>query len=87
LGRDIGVDAVMKENGLDLIAAPGDSSLCVFAASTGYPLAMVPLGVLDYNGRPFGICVIAKAGQEGKLLSFAASYERASPARPLPLIL
>jgi amidase len=48
---------------------------------------MVPLDVLNLNGRPFGICIIAKAGQEEKLLAFASSYETLSPARPLPLAL
>ena len=52
---------------------------------TGYPLAMVPLGALTSNGRPYGLCIIAKSGEESKLLRFAAMYELALPERPLPL--
>lgn len=35
LGREAGIDAVMETNGLDFIAAPGDSSLCILAAAAG----------------------------------------------------
>jgi hypothetical protein len=35
LGREVGIDMVLENNGIDLVAAPGDSSLCVLAAAAG----------------------------------------------------
>lgn len=35
LSREDGLDRAMKEHGVDLIAAPGDSALCVLAAAAG----------------------------------------------------
>ncbi|KAF2434006.1 amidase signature enzyme [Tothia fuscella] len=85
LAAEHGIDAVLDQHNIDLIAAPEDSSMCLFASVAGYPLVMVPLGTIDYNGRPHGICIIAKKGQEEKLLFFASAYEKVFPERPLPL--
>jgi amidase len=51
----------------------------------GYPIATIPLGQLRYNGRPFGLCVIARGDEEETLLRFMDMYETtvASP-RPIP---
>ena len=50
----------------------------------GYPVMAMPLGRLKYNGRPFGICVMAKAGAEDVMLRFMAAYERAIGPRVVP---
>lgn len=50
----------------------------------GYPLGHVPLGKLRYNGRPFGLCLMARADGEETLLRFISSYEAAVPPRPVP---
>ncbi|KAM0426596.1 hypothetical protein ACHAPT_008290 [Fusarium lateritium] len=57
-----GVDKVLQEHNLDLVALPMDSPSPRIAAAAGYPIATVPLGKLDYRGRPFGLAIIAKAG-------------------------
>ncbi|KAK6201826.1 hypothetical protein LQW54_009321 [Pestalotiopsis sp. IQ-011] len=78
------VDGVLERSNIDLIAAPTDSAFATYAAAAGYPLAAVPLGQLEHNKRPFGLCIMAKANQEEKLLRFQAVYETAVAARPIP---
>jgi amidase len=72
---------------LDFILAPADSALAVPAAVAGYPLGVTPLGILDYNGRPFGLCFIGKAGAEEKMLRFMVAFESLFPVRGIPKLL
>ena len=51
---------------------------------TGYPIATAPIGQLRYNGRPFGLCVLARANEEELLLRFMAAYEAVAKPRPVP---
>ncbi|KAH8888130.1 amidase signature enzyme [Thozetella sp. PMI_491] len=85
VGKKI-LDTVLDQEGIDLIAAPGDSPLCIHAAASGYPVATVPLGQLKYNKRPFGVCLVAKENNEEALLRFMAAYERTAAPRPVPAI-
>lgn len=50
----------------------------------GYPIGTVPLGTVDYNGRPFGLAIIAKAGREDVILAFMSAFEAMSKERPVP---
>lgn len=79
LAREI-LDNVFDKQSVDLIVAPADSAICVHAAAAGYPMGVVPLGTLDYNGRPFGMCMIAKAYEEEKILGFMDAHEKAFPS-------
>ncbi|KAI1846389.1 hypothetical protein JX266_007594 [Neoarthrinium moseri] len=74
IARDLLEDAFVS-NEVDIIAAPGDSALCIHAACAGYPLAAFPVGTLKYNGRPFGMCAIARANQEDALLRFMVAVD------------
>ncbi|KAJ2968140.1 hypothetical protein NQ176_g9322 [Zarea fungicola] len=65
---------------VNLLVGTCDSAFCVHAA------AAVPLSTLKYNGRPFGLCVIAKANDEQALLRFMAAYEATMPARAVPVL-
>jgi amidase len=47
-------------------------------------VATLPLGYLDFNGRPFGLLALASAHQEALLLSFMNAYEATFPARKPP---
>ena len=47
----------------------------------------MPLGLLDYNGRPFGLGLIAKAGREDLIFQFMSAYEATFPKRPIPELL
>ncbi|KAK4241733.1 amidase signature domain-containing protein [Achaetomium macrosporum] len=83
-GRRI-LDQAFDSHGVDVIAALGDCSVCIHAAAAGYPIATVPLGQLRYNGRPFGLCMVAKANNEEALLRFMAAYESSGVSRrPVP---
>lgn len=79
-----GVDKLFQEKGIDLLVAPAESMLCVYSAYAGYPIATAPLTTLTFNGRPWGIAVITKAGQEGLLLRFIAAIEELVGGHPLP---
>ena len=58
------------------------------AAVAGYPVASVPLGYADVNGRAFGMNMIAKAGEEAKMLEIMSAWEVSLPdARKPPPIL
>lgn len=47
----------------------------------------MPLGVLDYNGRPFGLGLIAKAGREDLMFQFMSAFEATFPQRRIPNLL
>ncbi len=83
MGRCI-LDEAFDGHGVNLIAAPADSSLCVHAAAAGYPVATVPLGQLRSNSRPFGLCLVARADDEEVLLRFMHAWCAVMPPRPLP---
>ncbi|KAM0418935.1 hypothetical protein ACHAPT_012093 [Fusarium lateritium] len=80
------LDEMFEKEQVNLIAAPGDSALCVHAAAAGYPLATVPVGQLRYNNRPFGLCLVGKANEEETLLQFMMAYEKVAKPRPVPSI-
>jgi amidase len=88
LGGAEGVDPAFDEDDLDIIAAPADSSFCSFAAAAGYPIGLVPMSTLNSNGRPFGVCMIArkKGGETGEeiILRFMRHWDVLYPSRPLP---
>ncbi|KAJ5541218.1 amidase signature enzyme [Penicillium frequentans] len=78
------LDDLFEKEEINILAAPGDSSLCVHAAAAGYPVATVPIGQLRYNDRPFGLCLVAKADEEETLLQFMGQYEKVAKPRPIP---
>ncbi|KAK8140053.1 amidase [Apiospora sp. TS-2023a] len=78
------LDQIYEKEKINLIAAPVDSAFCIYSAAAGYPLGHVPLGQLRYNGRPFGLCLMARADGEETLLRFMSAYESAVPPRPVP---
>ncbi|RAO71686.1 uncharacterized protein BHQ10_007698 [Talaromyces amestolkiae] len=80
------LDGAFDEQQVKLIAAPGDSPLCIHAAAAGYPIATVPIGQLRYNNRPFGLCIVAKANDEETLLRFMSAYEKVAKPRPVPIL-
>ena len=50
----------------------------------GYPIAGLPLGYLDYNGRPFAMAAIASAHQEALLIKVQSAWEATFPTRQPP---
>lgn len=79
-----GIDRLFKEKDIDLVVGPAESLMCIYAAYAGYPTAAAPLTTLSMNGRPWGVCAVARAGQEGLLLRFLAAMEELVGGHPLP---
>lgn len=54
----------------------------------GYPIGTMPLGYLKDSGRPFGLTILASAGQEHKILALMRNWESSDPERRrIPLAL
>ncbi|KAF2756644.1 amidase signature enzyme [Pseudovirgaria hyperparasitica] len=75
VARDEGIDKILQDSGADVIIGPANSGLPTIAAAAGYPIATLPLGYADYNGRPFGLAAIARAHQEGTLIRLQSAWE------------
>lgn len=82
------VEKLWAETGTDVIIASGESGLTTTAAAAGYPIASVPLGFPTYNGRPYGLEIVARNGAEDKLFQVMSASEAtfADPRRPPPLL-
>lgn len=77
------LDSILSQHGIDVIIGPADSPMTSYATAAGYPLATLPVGILDYNGRPFGLTAITKAHGEPLLLNLQCAWEKMFP-RMLP---
>ncbi|OAL48728.1 amidase family protein [Pyrenochaeta sp. DS3sAY3a] len=81
-----GIDKALEENEVDILMGPGDGLLFSIFGAAGYPGATLPLGYLDFNGRPFGFQIVAKAHQEALLIQVQSAWEATFPKRrPPPL--
>ncbi|KAJ8610994.1 hypothetical protein MRB53_038207 [Persea americana] len=74
----------LEENDVDLIAGPIDSGLACYSSAACWPNAAVPLGAISTMNRPFGLCIIARANEEARLLDFMDAWQSLFPTRPLP---
>ncbi|KIE01194.1 amidase family protein, partial [Metarhizium majus ARSEF 297] len=83
-GCEQGINKVFDEYGINIIMGPLESPLASFAAACGYPVASMPLGYLDYNGRPHGLCAVAR--EEGLLIQLQSAYEATFPQRRTPTL-
>jgi len=78
------VEKLLKETGSDVIMASGETFLPTVAAVAGYPIASVPLGFSTYNGRPFGMEIMARNGEEEKIFEVMSAWEATFPDARLP---
>lgn len=78
------IDRTLKENNIDVILGPGDARFCSFAGAAGGPVASLPLGFANFNGRAFGVHALARPGEEQKLLQVMAAWETAFPDATKP---
>ena len=77
----------LDENGIDVIMGPADARIASVAAAAGYPVATVPLGFADFNGRAFGMNIIAPANQEHEIFRVMSAWETTfGPREPPPLL-
>ncbi|KAJ5461345.1 uncharacterized protein N7458_002897 [Penicillium daleae] len=76
------------ESNADVIMASGETLVPSTAACAGYPIGSVPLGFSTYNGRPFGMEVLARNGEEEKIFLVMSAWEATFPEarRPPPLL-
>jgi amidase len=92
-----GIDAALKEHGLDALLFPGAAGAAI-AAKPGYPTVIVPFGVAPnapdppfpegFNAKPapFGISFTGSACSEPRLIKLAYTFEQATRRRmPPPL--
>jgi amidase len=49
--------------------------ITVLTTGLGYPIATVPLGLMESNDQPYGFFVVARANEEKKLLAFMSAFE------------
>ncbi len=98
LGRDAGVDALLRRDDLQAVVAPtmgpaGRTDLSrgethaggwttTVIAIGGYPGVTVPMGHAD--GLPLGLCFFGTAWSEPTLLAYAYAYEQATLHRRAP---
>lgn len=83
-GKD-GYGRLLQNLNLDVIVGPQDSQLGTIAAAAGYPSASVPLGyATTYNGRAYGLSVIARAGDDDKVIKFMSAWEASQPNLRVP---
>ncbi|KAI4220073.1 MAG: hypothetical protein LQ349_008177 [Xanthoria aureola] len=84
VSRTKGIDKILEDYNLDVIIGPAESSMTDIAAASGYPIASLPLGYLDFNGRPFGMAALASAHQEATLIKVQSAWEATFPPRHPP---
>ncbi|KLO99774.1 glu/asp-tRNA amidotransferase subunit A [Fusarium fujikuroi] len=87
VARDEGLDRIFKEYGVDVIIGSSDTAIKAYASGSGYPVGNVPLGYLDFNGRSFGLAVLAAKDQEAKILQFMNAWEGTFGPRKAPPLL
>lgn len=84
IGKTEGLDKSFQQYDIDVIIGPAESPLTTFAAAAGYPIASLPLGYLDFNGRPHGLCAVAKAHEDAILIQLQSAWDASfSPRKTL----
>ena len=78
------IDRCLLETGSHVIIGPADSLLVSLAAAAGYPIASVPLGFADFNGRAFGMNIVARAHEEGRIFQAMSAWHATFPYAWMP---
>lgn len=76
-----GIDKRITELGLDVIVGPMDGRIPTIVAAAGCPVGTVSFGYSPTNGRPYGLAVVALAGEEKKILQFMGMPKRQAPSQ------
>ncbi|KAH6662989.1 hypothetical protein B0J14DRAFT_662361 [Halenospora varia] len=79
-----GIDKTLTEFGLDVIIGPMDGRIPTIAAAAGVPVGTVPLGYSKTTSRPYGLAVVATAGQEQNTFQFMSAWDATMPKRMPP---
>lgn len=78
------INKTLSDYKIDVILGPADARIASVAAVAGYPVASLPLGFADFNGRAFGMNMIAEAGNEAKMLEVMNAWEKTFPEARAP---
>lgn len=83
------VTQLLEVYDVDVIVGPSDSRTGSIGSAAGFPTANLPLGFAHFNGRGFGIHMIAPRNEEAKMLQIMAAWEATFPEgiSPPPLLL
>ena len=73
------IQGSLKKHEVDAILAPGDSRLCAIAAVAGYACGSLPLGYARFNGRAFGMHILAGENGEKTILQIMSAWESMFP--------
>ena len=82
--RTQGIDKTLAAHDLDFILGPMDGRMPTIAAAAGYPVGTMPLGYSKTNGRPFGMCIVAAAENEDKILRAMTAWDATIAKRKAP---
>lgn len=82
--RTEGIDKTLAAHDLDVILGPMDGRIPTIAAAAGYPVGTMPLGYSKTNDRPFGMCIVAAACQEEKILRAMRAWDATIGKRKAP---
>ena len=74
----------LLEYKVDVILGPADARMASVAAAAGYPVGVVPLGFANFNGRAFGLNIIARDGEEDKIIHAMSAWEHTFPHARCP---
>lgn len=69
---------------VDVIVSLADARIASLAATAGIAVGTVPVGFADFNGRAWGLCVIAGERGEGKILEVMSAWEKLFPEAQVP---
>ncbi|OIW31693.1 amidase signature enzyme [Coniochaeta ligniaria NRRL 30616] len=84
ISKDNGIYKLFREQNLNILPFPMDSLMVFISAASGYPIATMPAGVIQADGRPYGLGIMAQAGSENLTFQFMSAFEAHSPPCALP---
>ncbi|KAK0612445.1 amidase signature domain-containing protein [Bombardia bombarda] len=81
----LGLDAAFEKYDVDvIIGAPTGRCITVYDWA-GYPVGTLPLGYAQFNGRPFGLAMVAPKGREDLIIGVMGAWEALfGPRKPPP---
>jgi amidase len=98
LAGTFGIDAALKEHGLDALLFPGATGAAI-AAKPGYPTVIVPFGLVPnaptppfpdgFNAQPapFGVSFTGTSCSEPRLIELGYAFEQATKRRVAPSLI
>lgn len=88
LSRDGGIESTMKNFNVDLLVVPADASgSTTISAVSGWPIATIPVGVLNGSGRPFGLAIFTSGADgmgEERLMRLMGDWWKVAGKRRAP---